>query len=136
MSMEILYHGFGFYGCHYTRAKYQQGALVFSSEKEPTSLRCPCCKGLEVKRKRTDLQWFYTLPKGGKQVYVAVAKSHVPGPWHRLSDSLGFADARRTYTRAFQCYVFELSKTAGICRRTTKTPSGVNPMPAIVSADL
>lgn len=112
MSTSILYHGFGIHGYRFTRTEYQQGALVFSIEKEPTSLRCPCCKGIEVIRKGTVLRWFHTLPIGSKQVYL---KLQVPRVMCRTCGivrqiTLGFADARRTYTRAFQRYVMELSK--------------------------
>jgi len=112
MSTSILYHGFGIYGYRYTRTEYQQGALVFSIEKDPTSLRCPCCKGIQVIRKGTTLRWFHTLPIGNKQVYL---KLQVPRVMCRACGivrqiTLGFADARRTYTRAFQRYVVELSK--------------------------
>ena len=112
MSTSILYHGFGIYGYRYTKTEYQQGALVFSIEKDPTSLRCPCCKGIQVIRKGTVLRWFHTLPIGSKQVYL---KLQVPRVMCRACGivrqiTLGFADARRTYTRAFQRYVVELSK--------------------------
>ena len=112
MSTSILYHGFGICGYRYTRTEYQQGALVFSIEKEPTSLRCPCCKGIQVIRKGAVLRWFHTLPIGSKQVYL---KLQVPRVMCRACGivrqiTLGFADARRTYTRAFQRYVMELSK--------------------------
>jgi len=112
MSTSILYHGFGIYGYRYTRTEYQQGALVFSIEKDPTSLRCPCCKGIQVIRKGTVLRWFHTLPIGSKQVYL---KLQVPRVMCRTCGivrqiTLGFADARRTYTMAFQRYVVELSK--------------------------
>ena len=40
MSTSILYHGFGISFYCYTKTEYQQGALIFSIEKEPTSLRC------------------------------------------------------------------------------------------------
>lgn len=112
MSTSILYHGFGIHGYRYTKTEYQQGALVFSIEKEATSLRCPCCKGAQVIRKGTVLRWFHTLPIGSKQVYL---KLQVPRVMCRACGvvrqiTLGFADARRTYTRAFQRYVMELSK--------------------------
>lgn len=112
MSTSILYHGFGIHGYRYTKTEYQQGALVFSIEKEPTSLRCPCCKGIQVIRKGSVLRWFHTLPIGRKQVYL---KLQIPRVFCRTCGvirqiKLGFVDARRTYTRAFQRYVMELSK--------------------------
>lgn len=112
MSTSILYHGFGIHGYRYTKTEYRQGALVFSIEKEATCLRCPCCKGIHVTRKGNVLRWFHTLPIGRKQVYL---KLRIPRVFCRSCGiirqiKLGFADARRTYTRAFQRYVMELSK--------------------------
>jgi len=75
MSTSMLYLGFGINGYHYTRYKYQQGALVFRIEKEPTSLRCPSCKGIQVIRKGTAaLRWFLTLPIRCKQVYLKLQR--------------------------------------------------------------
>ena len=112
MSTSILYHGFGIHGYRYTKTEYQQGALVFNIEKEAICLRCPCCKGIQVTRKGNVLRWFHTLPIGKKQVYL---KLRIPRVFCRTCGiirqiKLGFADARRTYTRAFQRYVMELSK--------------------------
>ena len=112
MSTSILYHGFGISGYRYTRTEYQQGALVFSIEKDPLSLRCPCCSGIQVTRKGTLPRWFHALPIGRKQVYI---KLQVPRVSCRFCGivrqiKIGFADARRTYTKAFERYVMELSR--------------------------
>ena len=112
MSTSILYHGFGISGYRYTRTEYQQGALVFSIEKDPLSLRCPCCRGIQVTRKGTLPRWFHALPIGRKQVYI---KLQVPRVSCRFCGivrqiKIGFADTRRTYTKAFERYVMELSR--------------------------
>ncbi len=70
MSTSILYHGFGIPGYRYTRTEYQQGAIIFSIDKDPLSLRCPCCRGILVTRKGTLPRWFHALPIGRKQVYI------------------------------------------------------------------
>ena len=112
MSTSILYHGFGISGYRYTRTEYQQGAIVFTIEKDPLFLRCPCCRGSKVTRKGTLPRWFHALPVGRKQVYV---KLQVPRVSCRFCGivrqiKIGFADARRTYTKAFERYVMELSR--------------------------
>ena len=112
MSTSILYHGFGISGYRYTKTEYQQGAIVFSIEKDPLSLRCPCCRGVQVIRKGTLPRWFHALPIGSKQVYI---KLQVPRVFCRMCGivrqiRIGFADHRRTYTKAFERYVMELSR--------------------------
>jgi len=106
-----LYHGFGIRGYRYKRTYFTEGDLVFSIEKDSSTLRCPCCKGWHVIRRGGALRWFHTLPIGRKPVYIAL---HVPrveclscGIVRQIE--IGFADPRRTYTKAFERYVLELS---------------------------
>jgi len=112
MSTSILYHGFGVRGYRYKRTYFVEGNMVFFLEKNPSSLRCPCCKGWHVIRRGGVLRWFHTLPIGRKQVYIAL---HIPrveclscGIVRQID--IGFADPRRTYTKAFERYVLELSR--------------------------
>jgi transposase len=112
MSTSILYHGFGIVGYRYKSTSYQEGDLVFTIEKERTSLRCPCCKSAEVTRRGALPRWFKTVPIGNKRVYI---KLYIPRVFCRLCGivrqiSLGFAEDRRTYTRAFERYALELSR--------------------------
>jgi len=112
MSTSILYHGFGIQGYRYKRTFYQQGAIVFSIEKNPLSLRCPCCHTPQVSRRGEVLRWFHTVPIGKKQVYIAL---HIPRVQCRHCGivrqiEIGFADSRRTYTRSFERYALELAR--------------------------
>ena len=58
MSTSILYHGFGGVGYRYESTSYQEGVLIFTVEKEPSTLcavplatalrwsgSAPCCDG-------------------------------------------------------------------------------------------
>lgn len=112
MSTSILYHGFRIYGYHYVNTSYQQGAMVFTIKRPLHSLRCPNCKGPRAHRRGGQLRWFHTLPIGNRQIYVRL---YIPRVF--CSDceiirqiSLGFADSRCTYTKAFERYVIELSR--------------------------
>ena len=112
MSTSILYHGFGIYGYHYTRAEYRDGAIIFSIEKDPHSLRCPACKSGNVIRRGFQTRWFHTLPIGRKQIYI---KLDIPRVFCRLCGFvrqiiIGFADTRLTYSKTFERYVVELSR--------------------------
>jgi len=112
MSTSILYHGFGIHGYRYKRSFFKEGAIVFSIEKDSSSLRCPNCKGCQVGRRGEVLRWFHTLPIGRKHVYIAL---HVPRVHCHLCGvvrqiKIGFADQRRTYTKSFERYALELSR--------------------------
>jgi transposase len=112
MSISILYHRFDIQGYWYKRTFYQQGAIVFSIEKDPLSLRCPCCRTPQASRRSEVLRWFHTVPIGKKQVCVAL---HIPRVQCRNCGivrqiKIGFADFRRTYTRSFERYALELAR--------------------------
>lgn len=112
MSTSILYHGFGIRGYRYTRSYFAEGKIVFSIEKDPTTLRCPCCKDRQVNSRGGTLRWFQTLPVGRKPVYIALRIPRVAclhcGIVRQIE--IGFADPRRTYTKAFERYAQELSR--------------------------
>ena len=112
MSTSILYHGFGIRDYQYKRSYFAGGKIVFSIEKDPLSLRCPCCKTRHVNRRGSTLRWLQTLPIGRKHVYIAL---HIPrveclhcGIVRQIE--IGFADPRRTYTKLFERYALELSR--------------------------
>lgn len=112
MSTSILYHGFGVRGYRYTRSYFAEGKIVFSVEKDPTTLRCPCCEDRHVNRRGGTLRWFQTLPIGRKPVYIALRIPRVACPHCGIvrQIEIGFADPRRTYTKAFERYALELSR--------------------------
>jgi transposase len=76
--MSILYHGFGIKGYRHKHTFYQQGAIVFSIEKDPLSLRYPCFCTPQVGRQGEVLRRFHTVPIWKKQVHVAL---HIPLRW-------------------------------------------------------
>lgn len=112
MSTSILYHGFGICGYRHRRSHFEEGKIVFSIEKDPSSLRCPCCNGWHVNRRGEVFRWFQTLPIGQKQVYIALhiprVECHLCGIIRQIK--IGFADPRRTYTKSFERYALELSR--------------------------
>ena len=112
MSTSLLYHGFGIRGYRYGRSYFEEGKIVFSIEKDPLSLRCPCCNDWHVNKRGEVLRWFQALPIGKKQVYIALhiprVECHHCGIIRQIK--IGFADPRRTYTKSFERYALELSR--------------------------
>jgi len=115
MSTSLLYHGFGIHGYQYVRTAYKNGAIIFTIAKNAINLRCPTCNSAYVKRRGKTVRWFRGLPIGSTPVFIELAVQRV----ECLSCNtirqikLGFADARRSYTRAFERYVL------GLCRCMT-----------------
>ena len=112
MSTSLLYHAFGIRGYDYVRTQYSEGNTIFTIEKKPFSLRCPCCNGRDVIRHGTTLRWFHAIPIGKKATYI---KTKIPRIeckcCHTIRQiNIGFADPMRTYTRSLERYVLELSK--------------------------
>ncbi len=44
MATSIMYHGFGIVGYRYKSTSHQEGDMIFTIEKERTSLRRPCSR--------------------------------------------------------------------------------------------
>ena len=112
MSTSLLYHGFGIRGYQYIRSHFKEGKVVFSIKKDPTSLRCPCCNDWHVIRHGETMRCFQTVPIGKRQVFITL-----PIPRVECRDcniirqiKIGFAEPRRTYTKAFERYALDLSR--------------------------
>jgi transposase len=112
MSTSLLYHAFGVRGYAYVKTEYSQGEVTFTIDQPRPSFRCPVCGSADVIRRGETLRRFRTVSIGSKRVYVALAVPRVGcrscGAVRQVS--LGFADPRVSYTRAFQRYALELSR--------------------------
>ena len=112
MSTSLLYHAFGVRGYYHVNTKYKEGAVFFTVEHDMTSLRCAHCNSRLVTRRGQKWRRFRTVPIGSRTVWVRLAIQRV----HCMLCSLvrqvkiGFADPRRSYTRAFERYALDLSK--------------------------
>jgi transposase len=116
MSTSLLYHAFGIRGYHYTRTNYQAGRVIFSIRQEPQTCRCSACGSRDVKHRGHVERRFRSLPIGSKTSLVVL-----PIPRVQCSNcgavrqvEVSFADPRRTYTRAFERYALELSRSMTI----------------------
>jgi transposase len=112
MSTSLLYHGFGIRGYQYVRTEYKGGAVIFTIQQDPKDCRCSECRSSRVIRKGQVERLFRALPIGGKPVFILLAIQRVLclscGLLRQVR--LGFADVRRSHTRAFERYALELSR--------------------------
>ena len=112
MSTSLLYHGFGIIGYRYVHSKYEGGKVIFRVSQDKVDMMCPCCSSYEVKKRGTIFRRFKGVPIGSKPVVIELPVQRIEceecGVVRQVD--IGFADERRTYIRAFERYVIELSR--------------------------
>ena len=112
MSTSFLYHGFGLVGYDYVRTYYEEGAIIFTIESKRGKICCPACRGRDLIFRGTVTRRFRTIPIGSKAVFLDLDVQRVG--CRRCGEirqaSLGFADPRFMYSRAFERYALELSR--------------------------
>lgn len=111
MSTSLLYHAFGITGYHCKQIEFQSGRLFFHIKPGNHPLRCPCCKSKDVIRRGKKRRRFRTLPIGRKEVFIVLDIPRVGcrtcGAVRQIKVS--FAAPFRSFTRAFERYVLDLS---------------------------
>ena len=112
MSTSLLYHGFGIIGYKHVHTEYDGGKVTFRVSQERDNMVCPRCKSHQVTKKGSFLRSFRCVPIGRKPVVVELPVQRIEcekcGAIRQVR--IEFADERRTYTRAFERYVLELSR--------------------------
>lgn len=116
MSTSLLYHAFGIRGFEYVNTKYVNGAVIFAIRSKMEHLRCSECGCEDVIRRGTVERIFRSTPIGGKAVWIRLDVQRVLCMKCNLvrQVTIGFAEPRRTYTKAFERYVLELSHSMTI----------------------
>lgn len=112
MSTSLLYHAFGMRGYIYQATEYRKGRILFRVRHNHKRLRCPKCNSRRVVRRGCVEREFRSVPIGGKPVVIRLGVQRVLclkcGVLRQVH--LGFAAARRCYTRSFERYVLMLSR--------------------------
>jgi len=112
MSTSLLYHAFGVRGYEYVRTEYRNGGIVFTIAQDLERCRCSACGSRDVQPKGRIVREFRAVPIGRKPVTIAFGiprvLCHECGLTRQVR--IPFADPRRTYTRAFERYVLDLSR--------------------------
>lgn len=115
MSTGILYHAWNVSGYDYQRTEYIGGQVLFHIAQQ-TKWRCSQCSSSNVIGRGCSVRYFRTLPIGRKQVKLVLPVQRVQclacGRIRQVK--VEFADERRSYTKAFERYVLELSRLTTI----------------------
>lgn len=112
MSTTLLYHGFLIKGYQYVRTIVEKGILVFRIIQNASAIRCPVCRSGEIRRRGTQLRRFRHLPIGLKPFYIDLPVQRVECLKCKIvrQVNINFASPRKSYTKAFEGYVPELSR--------------------------
>src|SRR5215213_7112139 len=112
MSTSLLYHAFGIRGYKYVRTDYPDGQVIFNIRQESKTCRCPACGSTRVQSRGHVERRFRSLPIGSRTTAVVLPIPRVEcracGVVRQVE--VPFADPRRSYTKAFERYVLELSR--------------------------
>jgi transposase len=116
MSTSLLYHAFGIRGYEYVRTDYRDGATIFTIRQDPADCRCPACGSRDVISRGQAERRFRAVPIGPRPTVIVLPipriECHACGSVRQVEVS--FADPRRSYTRAFERYALELSRSMTI----------------------
>ena len=112
MSTSFVYHAMGLSGYEYVHQKFESGSVTFRLRPKWRLLCCPACKSKQVTRRGMYFRKLRSLPIGRKPLRLLI---EVPRVWCAVCGcirriSLGIAEPRRSYTRAFARHVLELAR--------------------------
>jgi transposase len=112
MSTSLLYHGFSISGYCHRKQEFKEGRVIIHIDKPREQRRCSNCGSDNVFGHGPVERTFHSVPIGSKPVRICLKV-----PRLKCFDclvirqiKLGFADPRRSYTRAFERYALELSR--------------------------
>jgi transposase len=111
MSTSLLYHAWGIRGYRLLCTRFEKGRIWFGIEHDEAFLCCAHCGSSRVEKSGKVPRRFRTLPIGSRPIILQLSIQRLRCfDCGRLCQvKLGFADPRRSYTRAFEQYVLELS---------------------------
>jgi transposase len=116
MSTSLLYHAFGIRGYDYVRTDYRGGQVIFTIAQDPADCRCSACGSRDVISRGHAERRFRSLPIGSRPTALVLPIPRVEcracGAVRQVE--VPFADPRRSYTRAFERYALELSRSMTI----------------------
>ena len=116
MSTSILYHAFGLHGYEHVKTTFEEGRVEFTVRHKRESYRCSACRCWGVILHGEEERTFRTVSIGSKPVllHVAIPRVECRACGIIRQVRLSFAEPRYGYTRAFERYVLELSRSMTI----------------------
>ena len=116
MSTSLLYHGFSIQGYQYVCTVYKDRQVIFTIRQEPRTFRCEACGWGDIEPRGRVERQFRSLPIGSRPTTIVFPIPRVTCQACSVvrQVEIAFADPRRTYTKAFERYALELSRSMTI----------------------
>lgn len=112
MSTSLLYHAFSIRGYRHQATSFQEGGAIFRIAQDLKDCRCSACGSADVASRGQVERSFRCPPIGHHPVTTVLPIPRVEcracGVIRQVA--VGFADPRRSYTKAFARYGLELSR--------------------------
>lgn len=116
MSTTLLYQSFGIRGYQQTRIEFVGGLTQFHVQPNEKSICCPSCGSGNVIRRGVKERKFRGSPIGLKRTTIVATLPRVQcrdcGDVRQIK--IGFADERRSYTKAWAKYALQLTRSMTI----------------------
>ena len=116
MSTSLSYHAFGIRGYDNVRTDYHDGEVIFTISQDPDDCRCSACGCHAVISRGHVERRFRSLPIDSRTTTVVLpiprVECTVCGAVRQVK--VPFADPRRSYTKSFERYALELSRSMTI----------------------
>ena len=112
MSTSFIYHAFGLRDYFYKTTRFIGGILTFEIIPKQEAIKCPECNSRSVIKKGVVTRDLRTIPVGSKPVILRTTIQRVWCPFCQFvrQIKLSFSQKGKSYTRAFERYVLELSQ--------------------------
>jgi transposase len=116
MSTSLLYHAFGIRGYKYSRTQYDNRTVIFTIFQEPETYRCSSCGSRHVISRGQAVRRFLSLPIGsrGTSVVLPIPRLECQACGLVRQVDVAFAEPRRSYTKSFERYALEMSRSMTI----------------------
>lgn len=116
MSTSLLYHAYGLVHQQCLKIEYIGGSIIFAIQTKPEELRCSKCNGYHVRYRGFKERTFKAPPIGRKKVFfkAIIRRLECLDCGAIRQESIRYADYKKTYTKSFQRYVLDLTKTMTI----------------------
>jgi transposase len=116
MSTSLLYHAFGIRGYSYVRTEYRNGGVIFTIRQDPNTTVCSACGSRQVICRGQVERSFRSLPIGSKSttVFFPIPRVECQACGLVRQVDVAFAEPRRSYTKSFERYALEMSRSMTI----------------------
>jgi transposase len=107
-----LYHGWGLKGYRYLHSRFSGGRIIFTVQPDACGLACQVCRCRDILYHGVVSRMWRQVPIGSKPIFLQMGIPRIKCPRCAAirQVTVGFADERRSCTRAFERYALELSR--------------------------